>query len=434
MPEAPTLDPWGRAQVKDYGDLVRSFGIAPFEPLLARVPKPMRLMARRIIFGHRDYDRVLEAMAAKRPFGAITGFMPSGPAHLGAKMVMEEMVYHQERGGDVTVAIADMEAHAVRGVPWERCREWGVEEYLLSLVALGLKPHRARIYFQSENRQVQDLAFRLAKEANYSELKAIYGFTGETTLAHMLCPAVQAADILAPQLPENGGPRPLVVPVGVDQDPHIRLTRDMGARANPFVVEADRGSVIVRWKDVRFDPAGLVEALAPLAKKRPAVHKLHVELPGAREAEVWPILLDHASRSGTPMFLPPASLYHRFMSGLTGGKMSSSVPDSTIALSEPPEAAAAKVLKAKTGGRATEAEQRRRGGEPERCAVFELMHYHLDDDGFLEDMEKQCRAGTRLCGPCKGRAAERMKDILQGHQEKREEARERLDDFLLDVE
>ena len=158
MPEEVRLDPWGRAQIVDYDQLIRDFGIEPFTHMLPKISRPMRLMARHIIFGHRDYGRVLDAVRDRRPFGVISGFMPSGRAHLGAKMVMEEIVWHQQMGGDATVAIADMEAHAVRGISWEKCREWGINEYVLSLIALGLKPDRALVYFQSENRQVQDLS------------------------------------------------------------------------------------------------------------------------------------------------------------------------------------------------------------------------------------------------------------------------------------
>jgi len=39
-------------------------------------------------------------------------------------------------------------------------------------------------------------------------------------------------------------------------------------------------------------------------------------------------------------FIPPASIYHRFMTGLTGGKMSSSRPESHISLTEEPKEAA----------------------------------------------------------------------------------------------
>ena len=43
---------------------------------------------------------------------------------------------------------------------------------------------------------------------------------------------MQVADILLPQIEEFGGPKKVVVPVGVDQDPHIRLTRDIAHRLN----------------------------------------------------------------------------------------------------------------------------------------------------------------------------------------------------------
>jgi tryptophanyl-tRNA synthetase len=119
------------------------------------------------------------------------------------------------------------------------------------------------------------------------------------------------------------------------------------------------------------------------------------------------------------------------MTGLTGGKMSSSVPESHIALSEAPKEAEAKVLKAKTGGRVTEKEQREKGGEPDKCTVYELMQYNLDDDKALKEMRDLCVSGKRLCGPCKKWAAGEMGKIMAEHQEQREAAREQLDQFGL---
>ena len=78
---------------------------------------------------------------------------------------------------------------------------------------------------------------KLSSKANYSELSAIYGFTGETNVAHMLSAVTQSADILHPQLEEYGGPKPTVIPVGSDQDPHIRLTRGLGHKMNMFKIE-----------------------------------------------------------------------------------------------------------------------------------------------------------------------------------------------------
>ncbi len=117
------LDPWGAVYVDDYSKLFSEFGISSFDEILSQMESPHRYMKRRIIFGHRNYDSVLKAMQQGRPFGVMSGFMPSGRAHFGHMMVMNEIIWHQQQGADAFAAIANMEAHAVRGISWERCRE-----------------------------------------------------------------------------------------------------------------------------------------------------------------------------------------------------------------------------------------------------------------------------------------------------------------------
>lgn len=334
------LDPWGSGALEDYERLFGEFGIQPFEPLLSRMPNPHRLMRRRIIFGHREYDVVLDAMKAGEPFGVMSGFMPSGRAHLGGKMVMEEVIWHQHMGAHAHVAIADIEAHVVRGIPWERCRQLGMEEYVLSMIALGLKPD-AHIYFQSASESIKSLALELASKANLSELMAIYGFSGETSIAHMHAPLIQSADILSPQLTQ---PMPVVVPVGSDQDPHIRLTRDLADRMNMLSVFQDPngGGVKVYLRDA---PREMLEELTDELINRFGItsHEGHIDVQGdgvsAEQVlqEVQRAARTVERRHGGFGFIPPSSIYHKFMEGLTGGKMSSSKPESYIALTEPPE-------------------------------------------------------------------------------------------------
>ena len=152
------LDPWGSSTVDDYRKLFEEFGIETFEDVLPRVPSPHYLMRRGVIFGHRDYRPVAEAMANDDPFAALSGFMPTGDPHIGHKLVFDELIWHQERGGDAYGLIADMEAHAARGLSWDEIDEH-TESYLLSLIALGFDPEAGTLYRQSTNREVQDLAF-----------------------------------------------------------------------------------------------------------------------------------------------------------------------------------------------------------------------------------------------------------------------------------
>jgi tryptophanyl-tRNA synthetase len=432
---ATKLDPWGAVSIDDYSKLFEEFGISSFEDLLPQIHDPHPYMKRHIIFGHRDYHRVVEAMKKKSPFAVMSGFMPSGRVHLGGKMVMEEIIWHQKHGGDAFVAIADMEAHSVRGISWQRCREMGIEEYILSIIALGLEPS-ATIYFQSECGDVRDLAFELAAAARFSELAAIYGFSGETNVAHMVSVMVQSADILHPQLPENGGPKPVVIPVGSDQDAHIRLTRDLAGRMRKFLVEEREGRISLRGKAAGTE---LIDAAAARLKemgyRKVKRYEEHIDVFDALAKDLGRV--EEAMRSleveaGGYGFVPPASLYHRFMTGLTGGKMSSSRPESHIALTEDPEEARKKVMKAVTGGRQSLVEQKKLGGEPDKCTVYELMLFHLsEDESELSEIFDGCKSGERVCGTCKKEAAERIKAFLTEHQREREAARERLPEYGL---
>ncbi len=428
-----TLDPWGAVKIDNYSKLFDEFGISRFDELLGKIKNPHRYMRRHVIFGHRSYESVLSAMLSGKSFAAMSGFMPSGRAHLGHKMVMEEIIWHQQQGGDAFLAIADMEAHAVRGKSWKECREFGINEYILSAIALGLEPG-GHIYFQSKSGNVKDLAFELGIKANFSELSAIYGFNGETNIAHMVSALTQSADILQPQLQGFGGPKPVVIPVGADQDPHIRLTRGLAYKVNMFIVE-ERESTGKAFISVR-GKAAPKEALSEIAKRTGGkLYEEHVDiLISSRQilAEVESIVREVELKYGGYAFMPPASTYHKFMTGLQGGKMSSSIPESYIALTDKPEDGAKKVMRAKTGGRVTLEEQKKLGGEPDKCSVYELLLFHLvEDDKELLEVYKDCVGGTRVCGNCKKYTAELMKEFLMEHQEKRELARERLGEYGL---
>jgi|Deesub1362A_J573_1020465.scaffolds.fasta_scaffold00202_19 tryptophanyl-tRNA synthetase len=415
------VTPWEVEGVVDYGRLIKEFGMQPMSELIDRIPEPNWLIRRGIIFGHRDYHRIVEAIKKGKPWAVMSGFMPSGVPHFGHKMTMDEIIWHQKMGGMAFVGIADMESYVVRNLPWEKGKEIGMQ-YIKSIIALGLRENSI-IYFQSASRKVKDMAFELAAEVSFSELRAIYGFLPETNLAKMFVTSVQAADILHPQLKDFGGPKPVVVPVGADQDPHIRLTRDLAARASIFSFEPIKGGLRIRSRK----GADYLRHLSENLDFDKIVYEEHLDIFGEVEVIEEEIRRIELSIGGKAL-IPPSSTYHRFITGLTGGKMSSSKPESYISLLEKPEDAAKKMMRAVTGGRVTAEEQRRLGGEPERCAVFEFYNFHLvKDDKELQEIESECREGKILCGNCKKRAAGMIREFLKEHQEKMREAETRLD-------
>ena len=67
-------------------------------------------------------------------------------------------------------------------------------------------------------------AYEFAKKITLNEFRAIYG---DADPGRILSALTQAGDILYPQLKDR---MPGIIPVGIDQDPHIRLTRDIVRR------------------------------------------------------------------------------------------------------------------------------------------------------------------------------------------------------------
>lgn len=362
------INPWASDDIADYQKLLDRFGIESFEKFRTMFDEN-RYIRRGIIFGHRDFDKIVNAIEKKKPYAMMTGLMPSGKFHLGHKMVADEIVWFQKQGAQIYVCAADVESYLMRDVSFDEARKTAVEEYLLNYIALGLKPEGVTFWFQSDytNKyyRLRDMA---AKRVTFNEMKAVYG---DLTPGKIVSVLAQVADILHPQLKELGGPKPVVVPVGADQDPHIRVTRDIASRLN--------------------------------AKRK---------------------------KSSEFKCIPPSATYHKFMQGLNGGKMSSSDPKSFIGLTESVQSAKKKIVIAQTGGRATVDEQKKKGGEPQKCMVYELYMYHLvDDDLELSRIYHECKNGDILCGQCKSHCAELMSSFLADHQKKLKTAKTQLKKF-----
>ncbi len=125
----------------------------------------------------------------------------------------------------------------------------------------------------------------------------------------------------------------------------------------------------------------------------------------------------------------PTMIYCKMFPGLSGGdKMSSSDENATIYTTDKPKAVKKKVGRAFTGGCVTVEEQREKGGNPEICAVFKYFFYMFEkDDSKVNELAVKCRSGGILCGECKVELTTRINTFLEGHQAKREKAREVVD-------
>ncbi|MCS5534920.1 MAG: tryptophan--tRNA ligase [Candidatus Poseidoniales archaeon] len=445
------IDPWSSDISTDYDRIIQQFGLESVS--LSNIPNPSLHHRRDIIFAHRDLGNILQAHAQGDPFGVMTGLMPSGQMHLGHKMVIDQVRWFQEQGADVTIAVADLEANATRGISLEECRKVALEEYVANYVAMGLDPARTHIYFQSMRPIVQRMGFTLGKRTNLSEFEAIYGFQGDTNLAHVQAPLVQAGDILHPQLDEYGGLRPIVVPVGVDQDPHLRLCRGLAGKTNWFnvndrkngglritvsVMDDNQSTVAGDKATTQSVFASIVDALKGLGYSDIMSDANHgiVDLPAATPKDRYPIrmaLLTLERSMGGAGLLQPSSTYHRFAIGMTGGKMSSTMPETTIFLNEDSKEMEKKFKRSFSGGQSTVEEHRRLGGNPEIDVAFQYLKFFFEeDDAALEEVRRAYVAGDLLSGELKMMTIEKAAEWLTDLAEMREQNAHLVDEFLAD--
>ncbi|MBY9011325.1 MAG: tryptophan--tRNA ligase [Candidatus Lokiarchaeota archaeon] len=223
------LDPWGSSnplEDEDYERIIREFGIDKVSEGLRQKLIKNRFFRRKIIFGHRDLGAVFKAIEENKPWAVMSGIKPSGPYHLGTSTTALEIVEFQKMGGTVYYGIADIESWEDNGIPYDEAEPHAVDN-LTDILAFGLdpSPDRAYIWRQSKEPLVKDICFRVSRLVTHNMLNAIYG---EKTFGLYLAALVQVGDIVLPQVRE--GPQPTIVPVGIDQDPHIRLTRDLTRR------------------------------------------------------------------------------------------------------------------------------------------------------------------------------------------------------------
>ena len=455
MDDSGRIDPWSSEQSTDYARIRDQFGLGSID--ISKLPNPGILHRRGIVFAHRDLDVILGCMERSDPFGVLTGLMPSGKMHLGHSMVIDQVRWFQEQGADITVTVADLEALATRGTSLADGRENALREYVHNYAALGLDPSSTNVYFQSGRPAVQRLAFTLGRRTNLSEFEAIYGFKGDTNLAHVQAPLVQAGDIIHPQLEEFGGLRPIVVPVGVDQDPHLRLTRGLANKSHWFNVKARKAgglTVTLSIQDENLNvfgvgPNGRVDrstreaifarlkaSLVPMGYSDYVANPKHgtLDVPGAKSsdaAQVRMCVLALERELGGMGLMPPCSTYHRFAVGMTGDKMSSSKPETTIFMDDSVEAMTRKVKRAFSGGQPTVEEHRLHGGDCSKDVAFQYLQFFFEsDDDELARIAREYESGRMLAGEIKQICIDSASEWLTDLADKRDMWDGRLDEFL----
>ena len=146
----------------------------------------------------------------------------------------------------------------------------------------------------------------------------------------------------------------------------------------------------------------------------------------------WRVQRDIAESLG---YYKAAAIHSRFLMPLTGpeGKMSASQKESAIFLSDDPKTIRKKIWGAFSGGQPTLELHRKLGGNPEIDVAYQWLYYFFEpDDNKIRQLYEDYKAGKLLSGDMKNILIEKVTRFIEEHQQRREEAKEKLHLYMHD--
>jgi tryptophanyl-tRNA synthetase len=132
----------------------------------------------------------------------------------------------------------------------------------------------------------------------------------------------------------------------------------------------------------------------------------------------------------------PALIHNIMIPSLEGpgGKMSASDEKGTIYTTDAPNVVKKKINKyAFSGGQPDVEQHRKLGGNPDIDVSYQYLRIFFEpDDHKLKTIYDDYKSGKLLSGELKAILIEKINEFLAVHQEKREKAKSKIDQFLFE--
>ena len=209
--------------------LIDKFGAERVSKLKDSLRPDFYTFEKGLIYSHRDFDKFMEALKRGEKCAILSGVNASGTLHIGHKPIFDTNLFFQkEYGLPVYIPISDDESYVAGKVESQEEALENAKKLAKELIAYGFDPKKTFFIIDQIYTDIYNLAFKLSKKVNYSEIKATYGYKAEENIGLHFYPAVQSAHILFPQ--EKFDIENVLVPIGPDEDAHIRISRDLAKR------------------------------------------------------------------------------------------------------------------------------------------------------------------------------------------------------------
>ena len=215
------VNPYEVSGKVDYDKLIKEFGIKEItDEDLKRIKKIAGeihpYLKREIFFAHRDLKWCLDEYEKGNKFFLYTGCGPSGPIHLGHLGTWRFTKWLQDKF-DVELWFQFTD---------EEIQRW-THENMLDIIALGFKPGKTHFLIDTKHAGIMyPEAIKVAKKITFSTIKAAFGFKDSNNIGSIFYTAMQTVPVFLPNVLRKEK-RPCLIPLGVDQDPHFRISRDV---------------------------------------------------------------------------------------------------------------------------------------------------------------------------------------------------------------
>lgn len=356
----------GKQLAIDYDKLIVQFGtrrvdaalLERFEKLTGHKPHPF--LRRGMFFSHREFDKILDRYEQGKPFFLYTGRGPSSDSmHLGHMIPFLFTKWLQDVFDvPLVVQLTDDEKFLFKHeLKAEQTQQFS-RSNAKDIIAVGFDVKKTFIFsdFEYVGGPFYRNVVKISRQISYNQSKATFGFNDSDNIGKIHFCAVQAA------------------PSFSNSFPHI------------------------------FGEVSNIPCLIPCAIDQDPYFRL---------------TRDVAQKLKYPK---PSLIHSRFFPALQGPqtKMSASDATSSIFMTDTPNQIKNKINKhGFSGGRETEEEHRKLGGDTDVDVAYQYLGFFMDDDEELERIGEEYRAGRLLTGQLKARCIQMLQEFVKVFQERK---------------
>jgi len=219
----------------DYTRLIKQFGVSKLDDKtllrLKSYTKDLHLFLRRkVFFAHRDLNWLLDEYDKGNKFFLYTGRASSkgSKVHIGHLIPWMMCKWLQDKfGAEFWFQFPDEEKFLYKKDVTFEDTEKATYEDMLDIIALGFDPKKTHFLIDTKHANLMfKQACRVAKKITFSTIKASFGFTDSTNIGSIFYTSMQAVPAFLPSI-IKGKNIPCLIPLGIDQDTHFRISRDV---------------------------------------------------------------------------------------------------------------------------------------------------------------------------------------------------------------